>query len=301
MNSRKPLVLIGAAVLAALAVVILFMWSNGLQDRANNNAKMINVWVVRQPVAKGTYGQKTGGMIVKDQIPQKVVPSTAIKDLTQINNKVAISDLPVNSVVVEGMFADPATQTVSLSNQLKPINKVDQVAVTINVNNVQGVAGLIVPGDFVNIMVTNLSSQTLDEAGGDGGGAGAGAPQQMCGDTPIPNTASRSDFLFCEQAVVLMQKVQVLAVGTNAIPTPAENASGADASQTTQNTNTGLLTFIVPMKYAQMIASVTPGHFYLALTAKDFHPKVSTRIKPNAKLPSEDPAQLTPYGPEGPT
>lgn len=298
MNSRKPLVLIGAAILAAAAVVILFMWSNGLQDRANNNAKMVNVWVVRQQVAKGTYGSKTQGMIVKDQIPQKFVPSTALKDLTSINSKVAVSDLPVNSVVVDGMFADPATQTVSLSTQLKPIHGVDQVAVSISVNNVQGVAGLIVPGDFVNIMSTNLSSQSLSDAGGGGGGAAAG--QQMCGDTPIPAGESSADFLFCQQAVVVLQKVEVLAVGTNAIPTAADNATG-NTTQTTQNTNTGLLTFIVPMKYAQMIASVTPGHFYLALTAKDYKPTVSSRIKPDAKLPSEDPAQLTPYGPNGPT
>lgn len=297
MNSRKPLVLIGAALLAAVAVVILFMWANGQQQRANNNAKMVNVWVVHKAVPKGTYGQKTGGMIVKDQIPQKVVPSTAIKDLTAINNKVAVSDLAVNSVVVDGMFADPTTQVVSLSNQLKPIHGVDQVAVSISVNDIQGVAGLIVPGDFVNVMVTNLSSQPLGE-GGDGGGGPAGG--QMCGDQPIPDGASKSNYLFCDQAVALLQKVEVLAVGSNAIPTPAQAASG-DTTLSTQNSNTGLITFIVPMKYGQMIQSVTPGHFYLQLVAKDYKATKSGRIKPNAPLPSEDPKQLTPYGPDGPT
>lgn len=297
MNSRKPLVLIGAAVIAVIAVVILYMWANGQQDRANKNAEMVNVWVVHKTVPKGTYGQQTGGLIVKDQIPRKYYPSTAIKDLTTINNKVATSNLPVNSIVVDGMFASPSTQVVSLSTQLKPIHDTDQVAVTVNVDNVQGVAGLIVPGDFVNIMVTNLSSQPLGQGGDTGGGA---ANTQMCGDTPIPAGASRSDYLFCEQAVVLLQKVEVLAVGTNAIPTPGQDATG-DTSQTTQTSNSGLITFIVPMKYAQMIASVTPGHFYLALTAKDYHPKKSERIKPNAPLPAEDPKQLTPYGPDGPT
>lgn len=299
MNSRKPLVLIAAAVVAIVAVVVLYMYVSGQKDKAFDNAKMINVWVVKTPVNKGTYGQETQGSIVKSQIPKKFYPANAITDKVQINNKVAVSDLAANTIVIEGMFADPATQVVTLSTQLKPIRGVDQVAVTINVSDVQGVAGLIVPGDFVNIMVTNLASQALGSEG-DGGGAAAAPGGQMCGDQPIPAGANKSDYLFCQQAVVLMQKVEVLAVGTNAIPTPGQQPTG-DNTATTQNQNTGQLTFIVPMKFAQMIASVPPGHFYMALVAKDYTPKVTDRIQPNEPFPSEDPKQLTPYGPQGPT
>lgn len=296
MNSRKPLVLIAAAVVAIIAVAVLYMYVNGQKDRAFDNAEMVNVWVVHETVPKGTYGQSTQGKIVKDQIPRKFYPSNAIKDTSQITNKVAVTDLAVNTIVVEGMFADPATQQVTLSTQLKPIRDVDQVAVTISVNNVQGVAGLIVPGDFVNIMVTNLSSQPL--SGGDGGAAPAGGTGAMCGNTPIPDGTSASNFLFCDQAVVLMQKVEVLAVGTNAIPTPGAS-SGTET--TPPPSNTGLLTFIVPMESAQMIASVPGGHYYLTLVAKDYKPTKTDRIKPDAPLPSENPEQLTPYGPDGPT
>lgn len=294
MTSRKPLVLIAAAVVAIVAVVVLYMYVNGQKDRAFQDAEMVEVWVVHEPVEKGTYGQNTQGQIVKDQIPRKFYPSNAIKDTDQIAAKVAIADLAVNTIVVEGMFADPSTQQVTLSTQLKPIRDTDQVAITISVSQVQGVAGLIVPGDFVNIMVTNLASQPLG-AGGDEGGAG-GAGGGMCGDTPIPEGADASDYLFCQQAVVLMQKVEVLAVGTNAVPTP-----GASTETTPPPSNTGMLTFIVPMESAQMIASVPPGYFYLALVAKDYQPTVTERIAPDAPLPSEDPERLTPYGPDGPT
>ena len=295
MNSRKPLVLIAAAVVAIIAVVVLYMYVNGQKDRAFDNAEMVNVWVVHETVEKGTYGQSTQGQIVKDQIPRKFYPSNAIKDTSQITNKVAVTDLAVNTIVVEGMFADPATQQVTLSTQLKPIRDVDQVAVTISVSNVQGVAGLIVPGDFVNISVTNLSSQTLSEGGG---GAAPAGGQKMCGSTPIPDGADPSNFLFCEQARVLMQKVEVLAVGTNAVPTPGANTG---TETTAPPTNTGLLTFIVPMEAAQMIQSVPAGHFYLTLVAKDYKAVPTDTIEPDAPLPSEDPEQLTPYGPDGPT
>lgn len=296
MNSRKPLVLIAAAVVAVIAVFILYQFVNGQKNKAFNDAKMVTVWTVHQKVDKGTYGQKTTGLIVKDEIPQKYYPANAITSREQINDKVAISDLAVNSIVVDGMFADPDTQAVTLSTQLKQIHNKDQVAVTINVSNVQGVAGLIVPGDFVNIMVTRLASTDLS---GDGGAAPGGATGPMCGDTPIPAGQSPADYLFCQQTRVLYQKVEVLAVGDNAIPTPGQQ--GPDASQTTKNSNTGLLTFIVPMNAAQRIVSVTPGHFYLALVGEDYHPTPSGKIKPNDPLPSEDPKVLTPYGTTGPT
>lgn len=298
LNSRKPLVLIAAAVVAVIAVFILYQFVTGQKNKAFNDAKMVKVWTVHEMVPKGTYGQKTVGLIVQDEIPKKFFPSNAITSRDQITNKVAVTDLAVNSIVVDGNFADPDTQAVTLSTQLKQIHGVPQVAVTINVNNVQGVAGLIVPGDFVNIMVTGLSASDL--SGGDGGGGAPPAGQgTACGDAVIPPGQSTSDFLFCQQTRVLYQKVEVLAVGDNAIPTPGQ--VGPDASSTTKNSNTGLLTFIVPMKSAQMIASVTPGHFYLTLVSEDYRASATGKIKPNDPLPSEDPKVLTPYGPTGPT
>ncbi len=298
MNSRKPLVLIAAAVIAVLAVVILYSFVNGQKNRAFENAKMIKVWVVAdKPVARGTYGQQTGALITQDEIPKQFYPTNAITDREQIEGKVAVADLAVNSIVVEGNFVDPATASISLSTQLKKIRNEDQTAITISVNDVQGVAGLIVPGDFVNIMVTKVSGVDL---GGDNVATGADGKQQACAGIPIPEGADPKDFLFCQQARVLMQKVEVLAIGQNAVPRPGQESAVA-SSVTSAPSNTGLITFIVPMDSAQAIASVPPGNFYLALTSQDYKPKATKAIAPDAKLPSEDPEILTPYGPNGPT
>ena len=296
MNSRKPLVLIAAAVIAIFAVFVLYSYVSGQKNRAFDNAKMVKVWVVQKTVAKGTYGQQTGGQITQSEIPKKFYPSNAITDLDQINNNVAVADLAVNSIVVEGNFVNPTTASVSLSTQLTKIRNQDQVAITISVSQVQGVAGLVVPGDFVNIMVSDISSQSL--GGGDAGAApanGAGT----CGGVPIPPGESAANFLFCNQARPILQKVEVLAVGSNAIPQPGQG-QGATAT-TVASSSSGMLTFIVPMAYAQMIASVPPGNFYLALVSKDYKPVPTKPIRPDAPLPSEDPTILTPYGPSGPT
>lgn len=298
MNSRKPLVLIAAAVIAVLAVIVLYSFVSGQKNRAFEDAKMVKVWVVSdQPVPKGTYGQKTGSMIVQDEIPRKFYPGNAITSLDQIQNKVAVADLAPNSIIVEGNFVDPATASVSLSTQLRKIRGKDQVAVTISVDQVRGVAGMIVPGDFVNVMVTRISGTDLSSEGGGGGGGGT---QSQCAGVPIPEGANPNDFLFCQQARVLLQKVEVLAVGQNAVPQPGQEAVAA-SSTTAPGGNTGLITFIVPMESAQMLASVPPGNYYLALTSPDYVPKATKAIKPDAKLPAEDPDILTPYGPNGPT
>lgn len=299
LNSRKPLVLIAAAVIAIISVFVIYSYVKGQKNKAYNNAAMVKVWVVRNQVPKGTYGQQTGGLIVRDEIPKAFYPSNAITSLDQIQNKVAVANLAANSIVVQDNFVDPAVASVSLSTQLKKIRNQDQVALTISVNDVQGVAGLIVPGDFVNIMVTNISGSDLSAAGGGGDGAAAAPGSATCAGIPLPAGANPADFLFCQQARPILQKVEVLAIGQNAIPQPGQEATAASA--TSAPANTGLITFIVPMEYAQMIASVTPGHFYLALVSKDYKAIPTKVIAPDAPLPSEDPKVLTPYGPSGPT
>lgn len=300
LNSRKPLVLIAAAVIAIISVFVIYSYVKGQKNKAFGNAKMIKVWVVRNQVPKGTYGQQTGGLIARDEIPKAFYPSNAITDLAQIQNKVAVANLAANSIVVQDNFVDPSVASVSLSTQLKKIRNQDQVALSINVNDIQGVAGLIVPGDFVNVMVTNVSGSDLSAGGGEAAGAGAATGGgQSCAGIALPAGANAGDFLFCQQARPILQKVEVLAIGKNAIPQPGQEASAASA--TSAPANTGLITFIVPMEFAQMIASVPPGHFYLALVSKDYKPIPTKVIAPDAPLPSEDPKVLTPYGPSGPT
>src|SRR5207245_3628984 len=83
-------------------------------------------------------------------IPQKYRPTTALTDINAIRGKVALNDLSTGQIVVDGMFVEPRAATVSFAQRIPP----GQVAVTINVDTVHGVAGLIVPGDQVNILAS---------------------------------------------------------------------------------------------------------------------------------------------------
>ena len=57
---------------------------------------------------------------------------------------------------------------------------------------------------------------------------------------------------------------------------------------------------MVPTRAAQYLASVDTGDFYLSLVARDYKPVAQQVIDFNATIPAEDPALLTPYGPNGP-
>ena len=133
------------------------MWTyvGGIEDEANDNAARVEVYKIVQDIPKGTFGDEafTQGLIELDEIAQEFRPATAITDPSQIDGLVAISDLAANQVVVTNMFV---TQQDSLStfSQLLKNNRSRHHDLG---RSVRGVAGLLVPGDFVNLLVTNAA------------------------------------------------------------------------------------------------------------------------------------------------
>jgi Flp pilus assembly protein CpaB len=287
-SQRRTLILVAAIVVGALASFLVYNYVNGIEDEAYNNAEQVPVFVVKQKIDKSTTGLEAKAFIEKATAPRKFVPSNAIKSLEDLTGKVALSDLAQNQVVVSDMFvdaSDPAAQG-SFSERLTRIRNEDQSAITISVDQVRGVAGLINPGDYVNIMLTEVTQ--LDAEGQPAG---------------VPEDASPEEVLFSQQARYLYQKAEVLAVGQDAVPEPGESASAASAEGGTDAAaegDRGLITLIVPARAAQYLASAPPESFYLAMVARDYKPVTQGQIDINALLPAEDPTQLTPYGKNGP-
>jgi pilus assembly protein CpaB len=91
----------------------------------------------------------SGDFIKIDMIQQKFRPSTALSAPDSIKGKVALTDLAANQVLVDGQFVEP--RVAQLTNAQR-ISK-GHVAVTVSVDPIHGVAGLLVPGDKVNILV----------------------------------------------------------------------------------------------------------------------------------------------------
>jgi Flp pilus assembly protein CpaB len=287
-SQRRTLILIAAIAIGALASFLVWNYVGGIQNQAYDDAERVKVFLVQNPIPRGTSGQVAAMSIVEESIPKKFKPANAIVSLDDISGRVAKSDLVANQVVVADMFVeatDPEA-AVSFADNLIKIQNKDQTTYTMNVDNVRGVNGLIVPGDYVNVMVTRFS-EILGDANAEGSGE----------DPTATVSGSQARFLY--------QKAQVLAVDymtvgdSNAAAAPAEGAAEGDpAAASAAPVQKGLITLIVPPEAAQILLSIPAENLYLTLVSKDYEPTPTGEID-ITELPSDNPKILTPYGPDG--
>ena len=267
------MILIAAIAVGCIAAFVVLNYVSGVEDRANGDAERVPVLVVRADIPQGVPGEQAmeEGLIVEDEIAREFLPATRITDPDQISGKVALNNLAANQVLVDGMFVDPTTSSIGFGQRLEENN----VAYTISVDSANAVAGLLVPGDLVDIFV---SGDSEDDSAGDAYGS----------DTRV-----------------LYHQVRILAIGTEAAPQPGEQAAADDAAAAAP-VSSGLITLDLPVEAAQLISSQL-GQISLALTGPDYQALPIPRIDLNEveDLPGETDARtrfgtLTPYGPDGP-
>ena len=281
MSSRRTLILIAAIVIGALAAYAVVTYVGGIEDRANDNARRVPVIRIAGDIPRGMRGAEAeeAGLFERAEIAAEFVPDNYIQPdaVETVLSKAAVSDLATGQVLVDNMFVNPADATITAARRIAEGN----VAITISVDDVRGVAGLIVPGDFVNLMVAQ------DNGGCGGTEQQAGAP---------PGTTG----ILCRTARMLYQEAQVLFIDTNPVQQPGEAQVTTEEGEVAEAVNTGLITLQVPPAAAQLIASVPPDGFYLSLLPPTYTPTPIPQIDPNiTTLPGEDGGQLTPYGPNG--
>jgi Flp pilus assembly protein CpaB len=277
-SSRRTLILLGAIAVGVVAALLLFNYVRGIEDRAYDNAERVDVFVATADIPRATPGDTSvaDGSIDSAKIPREFRPATAITTTDAVQRKVALFDIPQNTVILTGMFVDPASTQLTFRQRLK---NPDYVAMTISVDTVRGVGGWLVAGDEVNMLVKV-------------------GPQD--GEPPIDGFTTPEGATYR----YLFQKVQVLAVGDKAVLSPGEQVStnGTTEGSTgpSGSANAGLLTLNLSPEAAQYVAiAQDAGSIYLSLVAADYVPRELPPLAGGGPLPGEDPAQLTPCGPGG--
>jgi Flp pilus assembly protein CpaB len=275
-SSRRSLILVAAIVLGAVAAFALFTYVRGIEDRAHGQAERVQVYKIAQDIPKGTFGDEafSQGFIEVARIPREFRPGNAITDPAQIDGLVALADLAANQVVVSNQFVSRAESRSTFAGLLSG----NEVAVTVEVNQVRGVAGLLVPGDFVNVLV-NTEEVTVG----------------VEGDDEVP--AQPATGPYAQPARFLYQKVQILAIDQDRRLEPGETVT-VEEEAAVESDNT-LVTFAVPADAAQRISSVAAESIYLTLVPRDYQPEPFGPLDENETLPGEAGERLTPYGPEG--
>lgn len=154
----STIVMIGfAVVFGLLAVFIAQVWLNNQASmQAMNyeaNKKPLStrtIVVAKEPLRFGT--ELSAAMLQEVPWPAESLPSgafTAVNDILSGGRRVVLSAIEANEPVL-ALKITGAGQRATLSALVKPGMK----AVTIRVNDVEGVGGFVLPGDHVDVVLT---------------------------------------------------------------------------------------------------------------------------------------------------
>lgn len=280
-SSRRTVILIASVVVGLLAAFALVTYVGGVEDEASAGAQQVPVVRVARDIPRGLTGREARelGYLEEAAIVAEFRPASAVVDLAAIDANVAGTDLAAGQVLVDGMFVDPAAAQLTAARRVPE----GEVAITVSVDQVRGVAGLISPGDKITVFILD---PVLAAPGGEPGGA---APQ-----TPVLASNARSFFQGVE--VLYIDRTPVALPGE----APAAPVEGEAAAAPAAPANSGLITLAVPRVSAQMFASVQPENLYFALEAEGLGPEALPQLPVgDDTLPAEPGGVLTPYGPDG--
>ena len=163
MGARKLSIGI-AAIVGLIAALGLFWFINNLQSDAQADGEATPVYRVTEPFSRGATKSQVLAAIEEVQVPAAIAPAAAITDPeTQIlDDFVAVADFGIGHTLVTSNFASPRSAGSGLSAALED----DEVSVTISVDPIGWGAGLVRPGDHVNVLSIASHESLVDPEDG---------------------------------------------------------------------------------------------------------------------------------------
>lgn len=146
----KVLILIVALVLGATAAVLAARYLTEARSTIESESEPIEVLVAQEDIPRGVSAEEllANDLIVLEKVPRRFVASGAISSEAALEGRVLADPLSAGEQVTDGRFELPSTAGLaySIPGEL--------LAVSIPVDEVQGVSGLVKPGDHVALFVT---------------------------------------------------------------------------------------------------------------------------------------------------
>jgi pilus assembly protein CpaB len=275
------MILVAAILIGIVAAFGLYQYIQKVEEDATPNP--VTAYVLKADIPRGTPFAQAQASIERKTISADIRPANFVADLKELENKVAITNLSANQVLVDNLFVSADVATTSSRDRLAD----GMVAVALPIDGVRAVGGLLQPGDEVNILVAPDAVSELT------------VPVAAEGSQNAVELASP----YTKSARYMYQKVRILSIGTAVRPVAGEPVAEADGTSTAQTENAGTIVFEVPAYAAQRLIAVDPSLIYLTLVPKTWVPTAITPIPTGelvgGALPAEDAGKLTPYGPAG--
>jgi pilus assembly protein CpaB len=146
---RRTVLLVVALVVAALGTTMVFLYVNGVNDRALADQEPVQVLVATAPIAAGTTAAEAqgAGALQKRTMSRASVADGALSDITPVADKVALAPIFVGEQILENKFGEPG----STSSLPIPAGK---LAVSVQLADPARVAGFVAPGSEVAVFLT---------------------------------------------------------------------------------------------------------------------------------------------------
>jgi len=148
---RRFLTVLGVSLVFALVVTIIFyQMASGASSSSSAKAEPVetaNVVVAARPLEVGVSVKPDDVKIVK--LPSSAVPKGAFSKVEEVIDRPVISNILLEEPILEGRLA---ARGAGLG--LAPVIPVGMRALSVRVNDVVGVAGFVLPGMHVDVLVT---------------------------------------------------------------------------------------------------------------------------------------------------
>jgi len=273
-NNRRATIAAVAILLAVVAGVGAYIYLSGADQRAQKNYDLVDAFVAAGNIPKGTSGQQavSGQLIVTKKVVRNSRPETALPGTSAIANQVAVTDINKGDFIFSNSFVDQAQSQPGLSDLAK-----GDVAVTVSVDDVRGVAGFVQPGDRVNVM--------------------------RYASTKNPPGVQQGPDVGSYYTAYVAQNLRVLAVGhlaVNSVPTTTA-PSGAPAAAAAPTGSVLITLEVSPLDAEKVVlaqqGSPTPPYppsLVLALVPKGYQPAVVAPVTDayNLNLPGVTPSRI---------
>jgi pilus assembly protein CpaB len=142
MKDKRALIMLGVAILFGIAAVLLAsQWLLGKKE-----AKAARVVVVTADINRGQ--RLTADMLTLAERAQGEVPKDAFKDPAVLADRVLKTNVSRGEILAESKLAPAGTM-----GGLSALISEGKRAITVRVNDVIGVAGFALPGNYVDIIV----------------------------------------------------------------------------------------------------------------------------------------------------
>lgn len=149
MRNTRAMVMMGVAVAVAIgAVIVAAQWIN---SQANGNTN--KVAVALSDISLG--GRVTPELVSMVDWPATAIPPGAFTDPKLLETRVARASILRGEPIMESKLAPPGTK-----GGLSAVVADGKRAMTVRVNDVVGVAGFALPGNFVDILVNTQEEGT---------------------------------------------------------------------------------------------------------------------------------------------